>query len=379
MSTMPTSIDPSQARKELLQTQSRRFSYFQAVRELETLAESKPRVGHAFSPSNESFRIGQAAELTFAPTAIDAARELSNGTWQIEQRFFGLLGPSGPLPSHLTETVRNRSRHAHDPALHSFLNLFHHRMAALFYRAWSDARPAIQRDRPWQDRYATYLASLAGVGLRHARNRDRMPDDAKSFFTGRLASLRRNGEGLEAILSTMIAARVSVHPFALRWLELPNSEKTKLGGEGFATLETPLGQSIRSAAPETSSGPSSMPPTPVGQPNLAASSTSSMLGRGAVLGSRIPDRQSTFEVNIGPLSRQAYEELLPSQHRRTSVEAVLKNYAPIGTDARVRLTLNASDVHKTQLGKTGILGRTSWIASNDRLEPRSDYSFHVTL
>ena len=62
-------------------------------------------------------------------------------------RLFGLLGPNGPLPIHITEYVRHRLRHAGDPTLSRFLDLLHHRFLALFYRAWAQAQPHVNRDR----------------------------------------------------------------------------------------------------------------------------------------------------------------------------------------------------------------------------------------
>ena len=33
-----------------------------------------------------------------------------------------------------------------------------------FYRAWAEARPTVQHDRPDDDRFAVYAGSLAGYG-----------------------------------------------------------------------------------------------------------------------------------------------------------------------------------------------------------------------
>ena len=49
-----------------------------------------------------------------------------------EEEIFGLLGPNGPLPLHLTEYVRERLRHHADPTFARFLDLFHHRFALFF-------------------------------------------------------------------------------------------------------------------------------------------------------------------------------------------------------------------------------------------------------
>lgn len=44
---------------------------------------------------------------------------------------FGLFGPNGPLPVHMTEYARERIYHHQDTSLSAFADLFHHRLALL--------------------------------------------------------------------------------------------------------------------------------------------------------------------------------------------------------------------------------------------------------
>ncbi len=77
---------------------------------------------------------------------------------------FGLFGPNGPLPVHLTEYARERIYHHQDTSLRAFADLFHHRLALLFYRAWADAQPTVSLDRADNRRFEDYLSSLIGMG-----------------------------------------------------------------------------------------------------------------------------------------------------------------------------------------------------------------------
>ncbi|MEQ1830288.1 MAG: type VI secretion system baseplate subunit TssG, partial [Pirellula sp.] len=301
------------------------YSFFQALREIEVAHPDLPRIGHAASPRHEAFRIGQPADLGFAPSTIDSVVNQGDRHLSIEQRFFGLLGPSGPLPIHLTEIVRNRNRHASDDTLQSFLDIFHHRMAVLFYRAWSSARPTTQRDRPSQDRFAIYISALAGLGLRNARHRDAWQDDSKQYFAGHLASSRRNAEGLQSILGELIAAPVSIKPFSLRWLTLANSDTTRIG---------------------------------VAKNSLAGHTN--CLGKTAVLGRRVADRQSQFDVEIGPVTYDTYEKLLPGAPQRDVVQAVVRNYSGQSMDGCFRPLLRKDQVPRVKLGTLGRLGRNAW-------------------
>ncbi len=77
---------------------------------------------------------------------------------------FGLFGPNGPLPLHLTEYARERRRHHSDNTLSAFADLFHHRLILLFYRAWADAQSVNSLDRPDGHRFVDYVASLMNMG-----------------------------------------------------------------------------------------------------------------------------------------------------------------------------------------------------------------------
>ncbi len=65
-------------------------------------------------------------------------------------RFFGLFGPNGPLPIHLTEYAHERQLQAKDNTFVEFCNVFHHRLLSLFYRAWAVNQKSVDFDRAGQ-------------------------------------------------------------------------------------------------------------------------------------------------------------------------------------------------------------------------------------
>ena len=66
-----------------------------------------------------------------------------------------------------------------DDAFPRFLDLFNHRFLQLFFRAWADARPIAQHDRPEDDRFVAYIGSMIGIGSQPYRDLDTVPDVAK--------------------------------------------------------------------------------------------------------------------------------------------------------------------------------------------------------
>ena len=304
------------------------FDFFQALRRIEGLHADQPRLGKALRPGDEPVRLSQEASVAFAPSTLSAFEPDDARPPRLEQRFFGLLGPNGPLPLHLTEYVRERVRLHRDHTLARFLDLFHHRMALLFYRAWAESRPTVQHDRRDDDRFAVYVGSLAGHGTPAMRSRDAVADDAKGFFVGHLARQARNAEGLESILEGFFGVSARVDQFVLGWLVLPPDQRTSLGGERR---------------------------------------TSVVLGVGAVVGDRVRDVQSRMRIVLGPLDYERFGDFLPGGRSLPALVDWVRNYVGVEFDWDLQLVLARDEVPAVRLGRDGQLGWTAWLGT--RLSP----------
>jgi type VI secretion system protein ImpH len=232
-----------------------------------------------------------------------------------------MLGPNGPLPLHLTEYARDRSRNAGDFALVRFLDVFHHRILSLAYRIWADAQPTVGLDRPEEDRFATYIGSVLGLGTAAVRNRDEFPDRAKLYFAGRFAAQPRNCEGLTAIVGAFFGLPVNVEEFVGEWLALPEEARWRLG----------------------------------------RSSRAGVLGQSTVVGARTWQRQSKFRIVFGPLGEDDFHSLLPGGARLRRLVALVRNYVGDSLDWDVRLHLEHRVKRPFHLGKGSWLGWTSWL------------------
>src|SRR2546427_10571362 len=165
-----------------LQATPYRYDFYQTLRRLECLYADKPRWGQALRPVDEPVRLGQDPDLSFAPAPLASFEAGQDGRPpRLQVRLFGLLGPNGPLPLHITEYARERLRHAADPTLSRFLDLFNHRFLTLFYRAWAQAQPHVNRDRPNDDRFAAYVGAFLGVSPPAFRDRATLPALATFF------------------------------------------------------------------------------------------------------------------------------------------------------------------------------------------------------
>ncbi len=302
------------------------FDFFQAARRLDCANPTGEGIGATGRLSDDPVRFGQRASMAFAPSTISSFTQgKGDSPHRMAVNFFGLLGPNGPMPLHITEYVHEREHNFHDRTLTRFLDVFHHRMIAMFYRAWAVNQATASFDRvrydPLSDRIGTYVASLAGYGSPGLRGRDRVDDLAKLHYVGHLASHAKNAGGLEAIVSDFFRVRARVIEFVGHWMDLPADSVCKLG----------------------------------------ESRQTGLLGSTAVVGSRIWEVQQKFRIRIGPVPLAVYERFLPTGTSFGKLVDWVRNY--VGHEYRwdAQLVLRREDTPKTMLGKSGQLGWTTWL------------------
>ncbi|HEY5311588.1 MAG TPA: type VI secretion system baseplate subunit TssG [Pirellulales bacterium] len=296
-----------------------RYDLFQLLRRLECEFPDKPRLGESLRAADDPIRLGEQPHLDFSSALIAACVPGTEGRpWRVLLNW-GLLGPNGPLPLHLTEYIRDRLRNAGDPAAARFLDIFHHRLLSLLYRCWAAAQPAVQFDRPESDRFSNYVGSVMGLGLASLANRDAFPDLAKRHFAGMFACPTRHPGGLEAILTDVFGVPVAVEEFVGHWMPLPADCRGRL------------------------------------------SAGVSALGHSATLGTRVWDRQSKFRVICGPLDYADFCRLLPDGDAFAALVAGVRNYAGDELLWDLQLVLRKDEKPALQLGRTGRLRRNAWL------------------
>ena len=198
------------------------YDFFQALRRIECEAVDQPRIGHSLRLRDDPLRLGQKPDCGFAPSTLASIEAGAEGAApRIEQFFFGLTGPNGPLPLHLTEYARERQRNNADATFTRFLDVFNHRLLCLFYRAWAEARPTVSHDRPAHDYWSMRLAALSGRGMTSLLGQGPIADSACYHFTGHLAAQTRYPDGLRAILEGYFGVPVGIEEYVGQWLELP--------------------------------------------------------------------------------------------------------------------------------------------------------------
>lgn len=313
-----------------------RFDFYQALRRIESLHPQLPRLGEAARPGDEALRVGQSASMDFAPAALQALQRRDDGTLLLVQRVFGMLGPNGALPLHITELAHNRASHQGDATLRRFLDLLTHRFALLFYRAWAQAQPVVGLDRGDRNPFDHRIGALAGIGLPTLQQRDALGDGSKLHFAGRLSRQTRDAEGLLAWCRAQFGVTVQMQSWCGHWMAVAAPERTRLGGR-------------------------------------------ERLGRGALLGASVWDVQHKFRLVIGPLRLARFRQFLPGGADLARLQAIVRHWVGLELAWDLQLILAREDVPPLRVGPGGgpMLGRTTWLGSYRRPRDAGDLVIDV--
>ena len=317
--------------EDILFEEGYKFDFFQAVRVLERLYPDRQPVGRDASPAEEVVRFCSHITLSFPPSAIHEITPVAEdgAPAQMAVAFMGLTGPLGVLPRHYTELLLERIR-SKDHTLRDFLDLFNHRLIALFYRAWEKYRFPIAYERAAlkhgdYDRFSLYLFDLLGMGTEGLRGRLAVGDEALLFYPGLLAQRPHGASALAGLLQDYFAVPVAIVQFVGQWLPLVPESRTRLGTEA----------------------------------------SQNALGVSAVAGSRVWDQQAKFTVRMGPLTLAELCQFLPSGSAWRPLCQLIRFVAGQEFDFDLQLVLRAAEVPWCQLGATGEhaprLGWSTWL------------------
>jgi len=307
-----------------------RLGFYAALRRLECVYRDWPRLGEAHDPVHDPVRLGQHPSLAFQPSALTSVVDGSKRRApQVSISFFGVFGPFGPLPTHLTQYADERLRHAGDATVIGFLDIFHHRLVSLFYRAWANAQPTVNLDRPETDRFARYVGALIGQSTSARAGAPSEVDNIGLFTAVHFSGRTRHGEGLAKVLQASFDVPVSIEQFVGQWMDIPAE---------YCWL-------IPKSAPH-------------------AQSAIGVLGESTRVGTQIWDRQSKFRVTVGPLNAADYQRFLPDGEYLPRLLELVRRYAGPELNWDIRLVLAEPDRQAAIVGVVGMIGRTAYLGES---------------
>lgn len=344
------------------------FDFYQAAWLLERARpEDREVVGLRGPASREWLRFRPEAALGFPPTDVRRVTELRDAYGEVEcvridQTFLGLYGVSTPLPLHYAvellravdresaapaptrleeaEAAAGLNRPARRPAepgsadtlagnapTRDFLDIFHHRLGSLFYRAgikYRFDRSFVVRGR---DEIIDYLFLLIGCPRSYTFLVLGVPPMRLLRYAGIFTQHPRAALTLEGLLTDYWHEfHFRVQQFIGRWVALDPKDQSRIGR------------------------------------------ANSSLGLDLVVGEQVYDLGGCFTVSVGPVDWRTYLTFLPDGHRYQQTRALTKLYCadPFAFNIEIRLLPN--QVPESQLGSgegACRLGYTSWVRTGE--------------
>ena len=186
------------------------------------------------------------------------------------------------------------------------------------------------------------LYALIGFGEPMLQRRQAAPDAVLLFYSGHLARSTRPAGALGQILSDYFDRPVSIAQFQGRWVSLPSTEQTQLGGRCG---------------------------------NYA------QLGVSTIVGARIFDVQGSFRVRLGPLDYEQFLDFMPDGAQMAELSALTRTYAGPALSFDVQLTLRADAIPPLRLTgdrRTGPrLGWNTWLPTGYTRDDADNAVFRV--
>ncbi len=320
-----------------------RSTFFHIVALLERLSMDAARVGGDGPASAERIRFRHDYELNFSAGDISGLRvvPMPRGPeahldppipmFEVRTTFLGLTGTISPLPLYIAEEVLHEDDQ--NPVRRDFLDIFHHRLISLFYRAVSKYTPAREhlsgRADTWMRR-ALFLTNLdPEINTRDVDVHPSVLVRLAPLLAGRGRGPRVLALALREVLADALAPDGSVHieQFAGGWIDVDEDQRMAIGVSNCA------------------------------------------LGSEAILGRRAYDQSGRFSVRIGPLHGHNYERFLRDGDLLPAVKSVVELCCKEALDFDVKLELAADAVPSFTLSAKGSseLGRDTRLRGAERV------------
>ncbi|HJZ87856.1 MAG TPA: type VI secretion system baseplate subunit TssG [Polyangia bacterium] len=316
------SAPPTPTSRDILK-EGNTFALFQAIRILERLGG--PRLGREGPAGDEVVRLRPSLSLAFSPAdveLIDKALPPKEAPdlpvrWRITTRFLGLYGVTSPLPNYYAEALAQADPES--TRVRDFLDLFHHRLLSLLFRAWTRHHYEVEFQTDGSDDLSRRLLAWLGINPRVAELLEVAPVRLLRY-AGLLIGRDRPPRALEIMWAELLDVPIRVRGNMGRWIMIPPDQKALLGVQSM------------------------------------------LLGEDFVIGNKTFDVSGKFRVVVGPCDYETFESFLPGgaglQQLHNAVEAALP--APFDYEVEVRLRAECRPPFRLSTPKPNRLGYTAW-------------------
>ncbi len=290
---------------------------FALLRSLESLCNFANKIGDEKRFGENKIRFTQTAFLAFQDKQINAL-EQKDDLLKVDIKGFGLFGPNGALPIHISEQIYERRLHQKDHTFNDFVDIFHNRLIALFYKSWRDAQDIISLEGQDAWHFSRFIASI--LGLEHRKELETEIHHYSKFDAANLL-LNQNMpiDNLKAIIENYFDVPAQILENIGQWIDA-------------SEFSTQLSNPARLR-----------------------------LGDGLLIGDKIFDATQKIRIRIGPIKPEKYLEFLRGQKAARKLAEWIEHYTRHQFQWDVEFIVNKQFISQQQLGQGLALGYTSWL------------------
>lgn len=314
--------------KQELLAKSHEYTFFQAMRLLRLLGAS-PEI-----PSDPSdhraripVRIRPNNSLAFPAADIAAIEEDGEGPgFRMTANFLGLYGHSSPLPTFYTEEMIDEAG-ADESVSRDFLDIYNHHIYNLFYQCCKKYNLFFLVGEEQSDEVMERLFCAIGIADPKARKKLEIAIELCRYI-GLIMQRPHSAWGLETMLRDAFGGiPVKVNQCFKRIVKIKPNQLVQLGGN-------------------------------VG-----------VLGYDTVIGTQIEDRMGKFRLQIGPVTLDDFNSLLPGNPGCKKLAAITQFYKVDPLECDVELILAKDECRTACLGSPQMsrLGLDTWVFSSETI------------
>ncbi len=289
---------------------------------LETMRPLNPRFGKNIDPHRDVIKVVAHPETSPSSTVIESLQLMKTGRPKLSSNIFSLVNLNAPLPEPFKELILERLK-AKDTAMMAFLDVFHHRLMALYHLFQAKRFPHLSHKKSYHSPAGVVMRYLSGYQLSSVKQ--------QALFFDCLWRQSRSLQGLLLMLNGLTNITFQVMPHQGSWKRAPNTD-----GSYLCTRQE----------------------------------KHNVLGQSLILGTGTWDQNAGFDLLADNLSFEQIKHFVPFKNPKlggstyTLLKKSLRQY--LGTLPKVSLCLrlkNDDNQATTLNGKQG-LGFNTWLAGD---------------
>lgn len=291
---------------------------FALLRYLQLHAKLTKNIGDETQLGEHKLRFGQLAKLSFQEKQVHQIA--TEGEFlKVKIKGFGMLGANGALPLHLSEAIYEKNLHEKDHTFNDFLDIFHHRLIGLFYKAWLSAEPAVMLDNQSNPIFGEHIAGFVGNQPLANNGVEGLVKYSQFYYSSLLLNQNMPTHNLVEILRGYFDVPIQIEENIGEWIE------------------------AKAHATQLSSQPS--------EP----------LGMGLLIGTHYFDATQKFRIVIGPVSTAKYLDFLKDGCLFNKLNQWVVRYTKHSYQFDIKIIVDKDDIRPSRLDTSHPLGRNSWL------------------